>query len=233
VLGVGSIPSVTLGSSGYQSQSTNVPVNGAYILAEDQNGVGAQFGSSYNYFDYGSGTKNTIAQTSENFVTASGNFSITEQDSLVSQQLTGVCSSSSSGCTSNFGLQTSINTYKLYPPSSADVYARTGTADSGCADGKFWTKGTSTACIIQGAIVLTGASNSKWWTRSPSRDSARANNLYATTGQAQYPTGGTYTDVNYGYSFRPAGVFHLRSLNVCLPQTFRSLISCLILTNLL
>jgi hypothetical protein len=121
VLGVGSIPSVELGGGNYKSQSTKVPENGAYILAEDQNGVVAKFGSSKNYFDYNNG-KNTIATTSEDFVTAVGNFSTVEQGSLVSQQLTGVCNSSS-GCTGNEGLQLSVQSYKLYPISRGDANA--------------------------------------------------------------------------------------------------------------
>jgi hypothetical protein len=208
VLGVGSIPSVTLGSSGYQSQSTTVPVNGAYILAEDQNGVGAQFGASRNYFDYGSGTKNTIAQTSENFVTTQGYFSTAEQGSLVSQQLTGVCSSSSSGCTGSYGVQTSINSYKFYPLSSADIISRT----SSYQNGKFF---NALSTEVDGARIST-LDPRNYWTRSPDRaDSGTIMSILNGNGNWF----GDSRDHTFG--FRPAGVFNLKALNVCLPQTFR------------
>jgi hypothetical protein len=203
VLGVGSIPSVTLGANGYQSQSTKVPENGAYILAEDQNGVESLFGSSNNYFDYGSGTKNTIAQTSENFVTAEGYFSTEEQGSLVSQQLTGVCISSS-GCNGSYGVQTSINSYKLYPMSSADVYYGI-TGSRQLSDGYFFTKDT-VAGNMTGAKVST-ATPVNYWLRSPVKDML----IYATdvfAGNGQWDI--SRLDGSEGaYGFRPAGVLNL------------------------
>jgi hypothetical protein len=190
VLGVGSIPSVELGSGNYKSQSTKVPENGAYILAEDQDGVGAQFGSSKNYFDYGSGVKNTIATTSENFVTAAGNFSTAEQGSLVAQQLTGVCSSSSSGCTGNSGIQTSINSYKLYPPSYGDYFS----GDQDSSIGKF--VGTA-----NGRKVLT--STPSWYLmRSPSWYADYDTRIISASGG-----GGGNLATSGSFGFRPAGVF--------------------------
>jgi hypothetical protein len=189
---------VELGSGNYRSQSTTVPVNGAYILAEDQNGVGAQFGSSRNYFDYGSGVKNTIATTSENFVTAQGNFSTAEQGSLVSQQLTGVCNSSS-GCTGNWGMQTSVNQYKLYPTSLGDYHGYDGTTDS---TGRFFGSGGGGG--VQGMSTLTGLP-ALWWTRSNSHSyNDRSMQIRTSDGGADY-----YTVHSYSYGFRPAGVLNL------------------------
>jgi hypothetical protein len=198
VLGVGSIPSVELGSGNYRSQSTYVPLNGAYILSEDQNGVGAQFGASRNYFDYGGGTKNTIAQTSENFVTAEGNFSTAEQDSLVSQQLTGVCNSSS-GCTGTRGIQTSINQYKLYPISYADFFGGTSDSTIGVFGGP------------QSGRRVSTASPPDYWLRS-SPDGYNNYGSYVIISSGIWGSYyGTYQD-----GFRPAGVLNLESAQ-CLP----------------
>jgi hypothetical protein len=198
VLGVGSIPSVELGSGNYKSQSTTVPVNGAYILAEDQTGASTQFGSSRNYFDYNNG-KNTIATTSENFVTAQGNFSTAEQGSLVSQQLTGVCNSSG-GCTGSYGVQTSVNSYKLYPLGNADYLSYTSSYQSG----KFFTASSST---VDGTKVST-TSPAVYWLRSPH---------YFTNDYAIYmiAASGDWNVTNYVSSsggFRPAGVLNLESV---------------------
>jgi hypothetical protein len=206
VLGVGSIPSVELGGAGYKSKSTNVPVNGAYILAEDQDGVGAQFGSNGSYFDY-SGVKNTIATRSENFVTAVGNFSTAEQGSLVSQQLTGVCINSN-GCASQQGTQTSVYEYKMYPISIADQSAGSGSASYGTT-GKFGRK----------IIASTGAegwsdwgtptqSPENWWTRSPSAGQASGGTRGVCVSYANgTPCANFWETASYG--FRPAGVLNL------------------------
>ncbi|MDR2748799.1 MAG: hypothetical protein LBB10_02775 [Bifidobacteriaceae bacterium] len=192
VLGVGSIQSVTLGSGNYTSQSTEVPENGAYILAEDQNGVAAQFGASKNYFDYASGSKNTIATTSENFVKDQGNFSTTEQDSLVSQQLTGVCNSSN-GCSSYSGTGTSINSYKLYPPSFGDFYS----GDGGPApSGKF----TS-------SMPVESRNPERYWLRSNSYYSA--NVAMSVTALSGYWFGPA---TNLSHGFRPAGILDLNKV---------------------
>jgi hypothetical protein len=187
---------VTLGRGNFKSQSTTVPENGAYILAEDQNGVGAQFGASKNYFDYGGGTKNAIATTSENFVTAEGYFSTAEQGSLVSQQLTGVCNSSS-GCTGSYGNLTSIGTYRLYPLSNADIVNRTTQED-----GEFF---TSAGSVAQGAVVATTNPNTVW-TRSNDLGNPDNNKTYAGHTTA---SGGVWNRsvVTAAYGFRPAGVF--------------------------
>jgi hypothetical protein len=182
------------------SQSTVVPENGAYILAEDQNGVGASFGSSKNYFDFDSG-KNTIATTSENFVPALGNFSTAEQDSLVSQHVPGVCISSG-GC-NNLGSQTSFFPYKVYPVSGGDLFNGTGASSIGEFGGPASGRSVSTA------------TPACYWLRSSTGVSYEAGAVVPGTGamaaKAVYDQCG----------FRPAGVFHLKALNVCSPQTFR------------
>jgi hypothetical protein len=201
---------VELGSGNYKSQSTKVPENGAYILAEDQNGIGARFGESINYFDYGSGTKNIIAQTSENFVTAVGNFSTAEQDSLVAQQLTGVCNLSG-GCTGSYGVQTSINSYLLYPVSYGDV-ASGGSTTVGEFGGP-----------SSGRTVATG-SPVYYWTRSPSFDyTACSPFVVASSGDIAHNYCSTVT-----YGFRPAGVLNLEgaqcllAANISLRKLFKN-----------
>jgi hypothetical protein len=193
VLGVGSIPSVELGSGNYRSQSTYVPLNGAYILSEDQTGASTQFGSSRNYFDYGIGTKNTIATYSTNFAGSSANFSTAEQGSLVSQQISGVCNSSS-GCTGSFGIQSSVNSYSLYPMALGDFI----NVDSGDALGKFG--GTAA-----GRSVSTG-SPSTYYLRAP-------RNTNASNAPFVYDSGGwSVNTVSTNRGFRPAGVLNLESV---------------------
>jgi hypothetical protein len=188
---------VELGSGNYKSQSTTVPVNGAYILSEDQNGVGAQFGASRNYFDYNNG-KNTIATTSETFVTAVGNFSTAEQDSLVSQQLTGVCTSSSR-CIGSNGLQTTFNSYRLYPMSNPDMMTRpAGT------DGKFFTASSN---IAEGAKVSTATP-----TGYRLRSSDDYNYVDAPLVSASAGTWDFEDRIEYPRGFRPAGVLNLESV---------------------
>jgi hypothetical protein len=185
---------VELGSGNYKSQSTTVPVNGAYILAEDQNGVGAQFGASRNYFDYNNG-KNTIATTSENFVTAQGYFSAAEQGSLVSQQLTGVCNSSN-GCTGSLGVQTSINSYKLYPSSWGDIV----TSGVNVANGKFMTASSRTDASMR----VSTTTPAEYWVRA-------VNETYNNEAEYFRASDGYWADgsVAASHGFRPAGVLNL------------------------
>jgi hypothetical protein len=193
VLGVGSIPMQEIGTGAWKSQSTNVPVNGVYILSEDQNGVGAAFGTANNRFDF-TGGKSVIAGTSDNFVTSAGNFSTEEQAALVLQELSGVCNTSN-GCTGNSGMQTTNYKYRLYPQSFGDMSYN----DSQDQNAKFGsTSHTDTPTI-----------NIDYWSRSPGRlDSTHP--IQYRPGSHSWYSGNSYSTA---LGFRPAGVFHLKTLN--------------------
>jgi hypothetical protein len=129
-----------------------------------------------------------------------------------------VCSLSSSGCTSDFGLQTSINTYKLYPPSSADVYYGFNIAET-ISDGYFFTKGTKGAAQ-PGATTLT-TNPAYYWLRSPHYD-------YVAYAMVVKSANGDWDGGIYGPSgFRPAGVLNLEgaqcllAANISLRKLFR------------
>jgi hypothetical protein len=130
----------------------------------------------------------------------------------------GVCNSSS-GCSGSFGVQTSINSYKLYPLSSADVYyGWNGSAQM--SDGYFFSKGT-TARYMTGAITTT-TSPTNYWLRSPGGSSVRGSDV-------AIPQGSWYFDelVTDPYGFRPAGVLNLDgaqcllTANISLRKLFR------------
>jgi hypothetical protein len=114
----------------------------------------------------------------------------------------GVCNSSG-GCTASLGVQTSINSYKLYPLSSADVYyGWNGSAQ--LSNGYFFSKGAS-ARYMTGAITTT-SSPTGYWLRSNGGDYTRdALRVDASTGEWN----GTSVEGGIQYGFRPAGVLNL------------------------
>jgi hypothetical protein len=199
VLGVGSIPSVELGSGYFISQSTDVPLNGAYILSEDQTGASTRFGSS-NAWDW-SGGKSTLATYSTNFADNTANFSLAEQGSLVSQRLSGVCSLAG-GCPTPSVARTSVGAYKIYPMAGADIF----TGETVVSPGVFFTSDQA------GKVVLTCPSVAlqyRYWGRSThyfNDVKIRVNTPYSCGRENQEG----FSDDTMGT--RPAGVLNLESV---------------------
>jgi hypothetical protein len=216
VLGVGSISTDRLGEAQYRGDTTNVPENSVYILADDQNGVGGMFSNGpltcvdpddqtamgCDYFDY-EGGKNTVAETSESFLTTPGNFLPAEQGALLPMYLNGVCTLAN-GCSNSRGFDISINAYKLFPMAVADVASRENVTY--VRDGKFFNKAPSSYNSNAPVATTTPA---YYWLRSP--DEATHYSNYAMNIKA---SDGTWygDDTNKSFGFRPAGILNLNNV---------------------
>jgi hypothetical protein len=182
-----------------------VPENGAFILAEDQDAVATNPITDDNAFDFNGG-KGAIATRSDNFVVQQGMFSAAEQDTLLPIQLNGVCSTKG-GCSGTTGIGLSMNLYRLFPLSVADIQPTPLAA----ANGKFLKCESASQCI--GNKTLT-TDPRIYWNRGPlsASDGVCANTRSDNGITADNGEAACWKTANYDHSFRPAGVLNLESV---------------------
>jgi hypothetical protein len=215
VLGVGDIPSVELGGDGFKGYSTAVPENSAYIVADDQDGVGGAFGAATgtsgctgtssaskpcDTFD-GQGYVSALAQKSLDYASDTSKYSAIEQNALVSTKLNGVCITLT-GCEGDRGTAVSVGSYRLFPLAVADIKVRL--TDTSTEDGRFFNS-VSNNSNAPVATVLP----EYYWLRSP--DNVTTFSGYAMNIKALDGTWyGDDTDKSYG--FRAAGLLDLNQV---------------------
>jgi hypothetical protein len=105
-----------------------------------------------------------------------------------------------SGCTSGFGLASTINPYYFYPPSHADMVGST----NGNTDPGIYFNSNSAR------IILT-TNTTMYHTRSPMNDPSPQHTQAVDPKTGAVHRGGTY-DTPRQFGFRPAGVLNLESV---------------------